>query len=234
MHAHTDGQFTFVSQGLVSTETESGVWVVPAGRLAWIPPGLPHASKARGPVEGWLVLVGPTYAKRLPNQISVLRASALLTAGLQRISTLPEEDTPLTRLLHRLMLLELETIESEEFGIPLPRSAVMRGWATTFMQAPSAGFSIDEAAAAVRMSRRSFTRHFSQETGKNFSDWKRLVIVQCAIERLAHGEAVSGIAYDMGYENPSAFIAMFKAMQGVSPGRFLRSRTPAQELDTLL
>ncbi len=224
MHAHEDGQFTFVRQGLVSTETETGVWVVPAGRLAWIPPGLRHASKARGPVDGWLVRVGATYGRRLPAHISILRASNLLTAGLERISTLPDEDTPLTRLLHRLMLLELESVEWEDFGLPLPTSAAMRHWATTFMEEPTSGFSIDQAAAAVRMSRRSFTRHFSQETGKNYSEWKRLVIVQRAIERLTHGDPVSTIAYDMGYENPSAFIAMFKTMQGVSPGRFLRSR----------
>ena len=226
MHSHPDGQFTFVSRGLISTETERGVWLVPAGRLAWIPPGLAHSSKARGPVDGWLVMVGPNYAKRLPKQISVLRASALLTAGLERVSTLTDKDGVLTRLLHRLLLLELETVETEAFGIPLPRSAVLRAWATGFLQAPSSALSIDAAAKCVSMSRRSFTRHFSQETGKNFSDWKRMVMVQSAIESLAQGAQVSAIAYDLGYENPSAFIAMFKAMQGVSPGRFLRTHAP--------
>jgi quercetin dioxygenase-like cupin family protein len=43
MHAHRNGQFTFVRRGLVNLETEAGIWVVPPGRLAWIPPRLRHA-----------------------------------------------------------------------------------------------------------------------------------------------------------------------------------------------
>jgi AraC-like DNA-binding protein len=220
MHEHADGQFTFVRKGLISLETETGVWVIPQGRLAWVPAGLRHASRSRGPVDFWLVLVGPMYARRLPSRVSILKASPLLTAGLERISMMSDTESKLSKLLHELVILEIESIESEEFGIPLPSSARLRAWATAFVLNPRSKLSIDQAASAVRMSRRSFTRHFSLQTGKNFSEWKRLVIVQHAIERLAQGDGVGSIAYDMGYENPSAFIAMFKAMRGISPGRF--------------
>ncbi len=67
------------------------------------------------------------------------------------------------------------------------------------------------------MSRRSFTRYFERETGRTFWQWKRLVLVQHAIERLIDGHAVASV----GYENPSAFIAMFKAMRGLSLRRFV-------------
>ena len=231
MHDHATGQFTFVRKGLISIETESGVWVVPEGRLAWVPAGLRHASHSRGPVDGWLVLVDPKYSRKLPSRVSILRASPLMIAGLERVSRLVTPDPKLSKLLNQLIIFELDSIEIEEFGIPLPASPRLRGWAETFLEAPLSRHSIDAAASAVRMSRRSFTRHFTQETGKNFSEWKRLVIVQRAIERLAHGDAVATIAYEMGYENPSAFIAMFKAMRGVSPGRFNGSAVESPHLD---
>ena len=70
------------------------------------------------------------------------------------------------------------------------------------------------------MSRRSFTRHFKHEVGLSFALWKRAVIVHEAIARLADGISVSDIAYEIGYENVSAFIAMFKASCGSPPLAF--------------
>ena len=37
---------------------------------------------------------------------------------------------------------------------------------------------------------------------------------------LAGGEAVTNVAMDVGYESPSAFIAMFKKVLGTTPGRY--------------
>jgi methylphosphotriester-DNA--protein-cysteine methyltransferase len=42
-------------------------------------------------------------------------------------------------------------------------------------------------------------------------------MVQRATERLAEGSSVITIAVELGYENASAFIAMFKAMWGGPP-----------------
>jgi AraC-like DNA-binding protein len=38
---------------------------------------------------------------------------------------------------------------------------------------------------------------------------------------LAEGSSVTTIAFELRYENPSAFIAMFKALRGLSPRQFL-------------
>ena len=41
-----------------------------------------------------------------------------------------------------------------------------------------------------------------------------------ALEMLAAGAAVTTVALDLGYDNVSAFIAMFKREHGVTPGRY--------------
>jgi AraC-like DNA-binding protein len=159
--------------------------------------------------------------------VSVLRASLLLITALDRIGESVGNHGPLETVIADLVRIEVENTEAEDFGIPLPNSARLRSWATAFLNAPSSKVSIDAGADATGMSRRSFTRHFEAETGRTFSEWKRLVMVQHAIERLANGDSVSAVAFDLGYENASAFIAMFKAMRGVSPRQFIGSSVVA-------
>jgi AraC-like DNA-binding protein len=211
-----------VVRGLISVHTETGVHVVPDGRLAWIPPLTLHASRSRGPAEGWLVRAPPSYSKRLPDRISVLRASELLLAALGRIGS-DRGQAPIEGMLSELILAEVEHIGAERLGLTLPSSPALHRWAMNFVQMPNVKTSIDAAAAATNLSRRSFTRYFAQETGLTWSVWKREVLVQYAIEQLADGHAVAEIAFATGYDNPSAFIAMFKAVRGMSPRRFMRA-----------
>ena len=42
-----------------------------------------------------------------------------------------------------------------------------------------------------------------------------------SLEMLAGGRAVTAVAMDLGYDSPSAFIAMFKRVLGKSPTAYL-------------
>ena len=46
-----------------------------------------------------------------------------------------------------------------------------------------------------------------------------------AVEMLAAGTPVTAIALGLGYDNVSAFIAMFRLAHGVTPARFMASRS---------
>ncbi len=226
MHVHPDGQFTFVTRGVVSLHTPSRVWIVPRGRLAWIPPQQAHASRSQGAAEGWLVLAPPNYAERLPSEVCILQASSLLIAALERIGAARDAGGALERLLDALVLAEVGTTSAEDFSVPMPRADKLRGWAMTFLQAPHSKTSIEDAAAAVGMSRRSFTRHVEAQTGTTFAAWKRCMLVNRAIEKLAAGQSVGAVAFDLGYESTSAFIAMFKAARGLPPRRYMQAGGP--------
>jgi AraC-like DNA-binding protein len=41
-----------------------------------------------------------------------------------------------------------------------------------------------------------------------------------ALRRLASREPVTTVALDLGYDSPSAFIAMFKRALGLTPGQY--------------
>jgi PAS domain S-box-containing protein len=50
--------------------------------------------------------------------------------------------------------------------------------------------------------------------------------LQLAMERLVRGGSVAMIAYECGYSDQSAFTRRFRAMTGMTPMEFRRSRTP--------
>ena len=44
----------------------------------------------------------------------------------------------------------------------------------------------------------------------SFRTWRQQLRLQKALELLAEGRPVTSVAIDLGYESPSAFIAMFR------------------------
>ena len=52
-----------------------------------------------------------------------------------------------------------------------------------------------------------------------FSTWRSLHHVKHALVLLAHGDAVTRVAMDLGYSSTSSFIEMFKRHTGRTPGR---------------
>ena len=119
-HAHETGQFILVESGTSHLHTEHGTWIIPARRIAWVPPGVLHASRSSGTGRG-CVVIAPVALAELPPRVCVLRASALLVSALQRIARLPEGE-PLSRLLWRVVAEEMRGAQPELPEVPLPSS----------------------------------------------------------------------------------------------------------------
>ncbi len=215
-HAHDLGQLIYIEHGVLSLEVNGNIWAIAPGRLHWIPAGVEHASRSHGEVRFWRTLVSEDFARRLPDGTTVLDASPLLICAMDRLRSLQPDDA-FVRLLVDVIVHEINAGTADAPGMRLPTSSRMRDWALGFLAAPNIKTSIDVAADAVAMSRRSFTRHFEQEVGMTFAAWKRAVIVHRATVRLAEGAAVGEVALDAGYESVSAFIAMFKMVSGRLP-----------------
>ena len=52
---------------------------------------------------------------------------------------------------------------------------------------------------------------------------RRQRVLLAALERLGNGEPVTSVALSLGYDSPSAFIAMFKKTLGATPSRYLQT-----------
>jgi transcriptional regulator GlxA family with amidase domain len=80
---------------------------------------------------------------------------------------------------------------------------------------------IDDWANLASMGRRTFTRLFKQQTGMGLATWRQQVRLMEALSLLASGVSVTNVAYDVGYESPSAFTAMFHRSFGVPPSQYV-------------
>jgi AraC-like DNA-binding protein len=219
-HAHERGQFILVETGISHLRTELGAWIVPARRVAWVPPDVRHISTSSGGGNGWVV-IPPVELHGLPGCVCVLHASALMMASLQRLTQLKPGDGAKRRLLWKIVAAEMSEAQPEQLEIPMPTAPRMVKAAQSVLARPGAAASLDNLAARAGMSRRSFTRHFRSQTGLPYARWKRAVIAQHALELVAAGHKVSCVALDVGYTSVSAFIAMFRRQYGESPRQFL-------------
>lgn len=61
------------------------------------------------------------------------------------------------------------------------------------------------------------------ETGFTFTEWRQRVRLLKALESLAADKPVMAVALDSGYDNASAFIALFRRVFGVTPGQYQAS-----------
>jgi AraC-like DNA-binding protein len=218
-HAHDAGQFILVETGTSHLYTELGTWIIPARRVAWVPPGVLHASRSSGSGTGW-ALIAPLMLEDLPPRVCVLRTSALMIAALQRVAQLDSND-PMGVLLWQVIAQDMRSAQPERLEVPMPSSARLLKAAHRVLATPTAAISLDRIAAHAGMSRRSFARHFRSQTGLSFARWRRAVIAQHSLELVASGHKVSSVATDVGYESVSAFIAMFRRQYGESPRQFL-------------
>ena len=62
-----------------------------------------------------------------------------------------------------------------------------------------------------------------------FGKWRQQLRLLQAMRLLAAGRPVTAVALDVGYDSPSAFIAMFKRTLGTTPHRYFAtsSKLPA-------
>lgn len=224
MHSHSNGQLSYVHKGVVQLRSPSKAWVVPEERVVWIPPDQPHSVRSEKASGSWKIMLPRSFAALLPQEVSVLRTSKLLVAALE---SLPEIGTQAASeriaLLAEVIRQELLSSEAETFGIRLPTSETFRELTEVLLAHPEEPRDIDEWAASVGMSRRTFTRHFQAETGSSFGDWKRNLVLARSLELLAAGSSVGDIADCLGYASPSAFIAAFRKKYGSSPLQYLKT-----------
>ena len=102
----------------------------------------------------------------------------------------------------------------------LPAEARLQRLALALSDDPADTRTLAQWADWIGMAPRTLARHFLAETGLTLSAWRQRARLMRALEMLAAGAAVTTVALDLGYDNVSAFIAMFKREHGVTPGRY--------------
>ncbi|BFO55200.1 AraC family transcriptional regulator [Acidovorax sacchari] len=230
-HRHRKAQLIYSVRGILRCEIEDGVWIVPPQCAIWIPGDLPHAARGSGETECHCLFVEPDAAADLPKACCTIAVSPLLRELLLKAAGFPELYAPGGREDRLIAALLDELVEApvEDLHLPMPRDPRLRRLAEMMLADPTDKTSKAEWAIRIGMSERSMSRLLLQEIGMGFGRWRRQLHVILALQRLTRGESVQTVAWELGYENASGFVTMFRKAVGKSPARYLSDRRNGAE-----
>lgn len=231
-HQHRKAQLIYSVRGILNCEIEDGVWIVPPQCAIWIPGDLPHAARGAGETECYCLFVEPDATPDLPKDCCTISVSPLLRELLLRAAGFPElyplggrEDRLIAALLD-----ELVEAPVEDLHLPMPRDARLRRLAQMMLADPTDKTSKADWAIRIGMSERSMSRLLLHEIGMSFGRWRRQLHVILALQRMTKGESVQTVALELGYENASGFVTMFRKAMGKPPARYLSDRLNGEAL----
>lgn len=220
-HHHARGQLLGAERGLLTVDAGSSRWVVPATHAVWIPPGISHGLTSHGPYSGWSVYIAAAACTLLPNKPCTLAMSGLLREAVTRAAGFEAMTlTPSQERLAGVIIDEIGALPEVDLGLPMPQDPRLIRIAHALTARPDDGRRLEAWAAWAGISPRTLSRRFRAETGCSFSEWRQRVRLLRALELLAAGKPVTAIALDLGYDNVSAFIALFSRVFGTTPGRY--------------
>lgn len=228
-HRHRRSQFLYSISGLMEVNTGDGQWMVLPGCGVWIPAEILHSVRMLGASTRSLY-IQPEHAPRASSQCEVLSVSPLLhqlllaSAEITLLYDLEGRDG----LLLRLALAELAAAQCNPLFTPLPADPALATLCREFLQQPDIHQRPQQWADKLHKSQRTFSRFFRQQTGMAFSLWRQRACLNYSLLALSRGESVTHLALTLGYQNSSAFSAMFRQATGYPPGS-LHTGSPITE-----
>lgn len=228
-HRHRHAQLLYSVRGILKCEIEEGVWIVPPQCAIWIPGDLPHAVSGAGETECYCLFVEPDAAPDLPKACGTIAISPLLRELLIKAASFAELDVLGGReeRLVATLLDELAIAPVEDLHLPMPRDPQLLRLADMLLADPADKTSKRDWAMRIGMSERSMSRLLMHEIGMSFGRWRRQLHVILALQRLTRGDSVQTVALELGYENASGFVTMFRKAVGKPPARYLTERKEA-------
>ncbi len=218
-HSHARAQLIYGSVGVMAVNTDEVSVVLPPQRAVWVPAGVEHEVRCRSAVSVRTLYVDDQARPDLPVSCRVLEVSTLLRELIIEATIIPVEYDEQGRdgRVMQLILDELTSTPVAPLHIPMPQNEHLLKVCRSIISDPGQNRTVDDWADVARMGHRTFTRKFRKETGMTFAEWRQHVRLMEALARLATGQQVTKVAFDVGYSSASAFTAMFHRTFGAAP-----------------
>lgn len=232
-HTHDASQLIHAAAGVMTVETEHGIWVVPPERAVWVPAFIAHSIRMTGAVELRTLYLTPALAPIEGTACCVVQVSPLLRAAILRAVDFAQpygDKGPEARVV-AVILDEISAATTAPLHLPMPTDPRARRLATAFREQPGDRRKLAEWARLAGASERTLERLFRDELGMSFGAWRQQARLLRALEVLAAGESVVTAALEVGFETPSAFIAMFRRAMGTTPAKYFRNAPTAGSID---
>ena len=223
MHRHRRAQLVYASDGIMTVTTQAASCLVPPQRAVWMPGGIEHQIDARSRLSMRTLYIEPESCIGLPVAVCVLNITPLLRELIvAAVAAGPDyaSDSPQARIMS-VILDQIRAQPVAELALPMPADVRLRRVTRGLLENPADSRDLDQWARVVGASKRTLVRLFPQQTGMTFRQWRQQRRLLRALELLAAGSNVTSVALEVGYDNSSAFIAMFRRCLGTTPLRYL-------------
>ncbi|WP_240504592.1 AraC family transcriptional regulator [Tsuneonella mangrovi] len=221
-HMHSHAQLLYASSGVMSVVVDAESFVIPPQRALWIPAGALHEVSCRGPVSIRTLYFEDALGDLAGSECRVIEISDFLKALILELIRCKDNHDVGGRQerIVELLIDEVRAMPVAPFSAKMPTDYRLLRVCRRILENPADDSDLDDYASLAGMSRRTFTRLFRQETGMGLAVWRQQVRLMEAVSLLAMGQPVTTVAFDVGYESPSAFSAMFHRSFGSSPSHY--------------
>jgi AraC-like DNA-binding protein len=222
-HAEHRAQFVHVSEGVLSVRTDSGLWVVPPHHAVWLLPGALHRASSLNPVVTRTLFAAPEVVAA-PARNCVVSVDPLVSELLIAAAAFGDgypAGGPQARLVD-VIVDRLPLLATAPLSLPYPRDRRILRITEALIAQPAQPGVLDELAASAGVTARTAARLFVKDTGLTFGQWRQQLRLLVALERLGAGASVTQVALEVGYNDVSSFIAVFKESLGETPARYFR------------
>lgn len=221
-HSHPRAQLTYCAGGVMTVISAASSFILPPHRAIWIPANTVHEVSCRNPVQSYTLYIDPLLDET-GRAARVFEVTDLVRALIFEVGSFPPDYDMAGRegRIARLLLDEIGRMKAIPSDLAMPSDPRLLRVCRALIADPADPRDIDGWAALAAMGRRTFTRAFREETGAGLATWRQQVRLMAAISRLVEGQPVTTVAFDVGYESPSAFSAVFHRVFGMSPSAFI-------------
>jgi AraC-like DNA-binding protein len=217
-HAHGSDQLIYAGTGIMQVSSKQQRWILPPHFGLWIPARVAHEIHMPEPVAMRTLYLRSGLADLGPSSV-VLHISPLLRElifEIVRIGTLHNRDRT-ECALRDLVIAQLRKASPMPTGILLPHDPRALAVAEAVMAEPALRSPLVSMCKSSGISVRTLERIFRKDVGMSFESWRRQVRLMKAIELLVAGHSVKQVAGFVGYQEPSAFVSLFRSTFGITP-----------------
>jgi AraC-like DNA-binding protein/quercetin dioxygenase-like cupin family protein len=218
-HAHDSDQLIYATGGVMEVSAEQRLWLTPPHLALWIPARTRHRIRMPHPVSMRTLYLRRGLVPNAPKVCTVLHVSPLLRELIVeavRMGQLCVKNRVQTAL-RDLIVFQVRTAAPVPMFVALPQDSralqVARALIANQADAPS----LAALCRGVGVSVRTIQRTFRKEVGMSFEFWRRQVRLMKGINLLAEGCPVKLVAAEVGYQQPSAFVELFRLTFGMTP-----------------
>jgi len=218
-HAHGSDQLIYAIRGLMQVSSGNCTWLIPPHFALWIPARKLHRLSMSSEVSMRTLYLAPGLVRRFGNDCCVLHVTGLLREVILEAVASGElrKKNDYERGLCEVLTHCLEKASPLPTMVTLPRDERTLKVARAVLAEPGAPRTLRALCAQAGISVRTIQRFFRKEVGIDFESWRRQVRLMKAIELLIAGNSVKRTALEVGYQQPSAFVEMFRSVFGTTP-----------------